>query len=97
MELDDIARQLSTMRTESQEFRHQVLNKLDNLNRGVYGDDQNGQAGLMQRQKADEVWRGDIDNRIEKVERKQWKFNATIGLITVGLGAVWEFIKGIKS
>jgi hypothetical protein len=66
--------------------------EVDTIKRGIYGDQKNKVAGLIDRQDLDE-------RRISAIEGNQKRFFAVLGMIGVAvqvvLNLVWDYVKGM--
>lgn len=69
------------------EFAKETKQELGTIKRGVYGDEANGVKGLIERQNEDE-------ERMDKMERRQYKIGVWLGIIVIGLDAIWNIVKG---
>lgn len=84
--LFDFVKEQRVFNTEQKEFNKAILDEVQDLSRGLYGDKKNGTPGLVQRQEIDEI-------RITKLEGFRNKLLwFTSGSIVAGQ-AVWEVIK----
>lgn len=67
-------------------FAEETKKELANIKRGVYGDQVNGVKGLIERQNEDE-------ERMDKMERVLYKTAVWLGVIVIGLDAIWNIVK----
>jgi hypothetical protein len=79
MEVSELAKKVDELHREMRE-------DMAVLKRGVYGDKINGVRGLLERQDSDE-------ERIDKIEKRQWKVGAMIGGFVVAVDIVVMYIK----
>jgi hypothetical protein len=77
-----------------------INSKLEQILRGLYGDDRNGQKGLIQRQSEDEGRFSiveeqfeQVDKRLTQVENKQYRQFVWLAGILAALQVVWNLIK----
>jgi len=87
MEVHELAKQV-------QAFHEEMRKDMAVLKRGVYGDPANRVRGLLDRQDADEKRMGDIEDRLEKSDRRGWKLTTAVGTLFIGLEVFWKYILG---
>lgn len=97
MDQDKAIRELSE---SFEDFKKTQLNvdadfkvKLDKILRGLYGDQDNDQAGLIARQSRDEEQFKILDRRVERLEKFQYK----VGVFGIGgmmvIQILWNIFK----
>jgi hypothetical protein len=64
-----------------------LINSVETVRRGVYGDPENNVMGLLQRQDIDEKERANIWQEIGKIKNVNWKYSVFFGLVASGV--VW--------
>jgi hypothetical protein len=76
---DEIAKKID-------EFQREMREDMSVIKRGVYGDKINGVKGLLERQDHDE-------ERIDKIEKRQWKVGAMMGGFVVAVDIIVMYVK----
>jgi hypothetical protein len=79
MEVHELAKKID-------EFQREVRDDMAVLKRGMYGDPVNKVRGLLERQDSDE-------ERIDKIEKRQWKVGAMMGGGIVAIDIIIFYIK----
>jgi hypothetical protein len=57
-----------------------LINSVETVRRGVYGDPENNVMGLLQRQDIDEKERANIWQEIGKIKNVNWKYSVLFGI-----------------
>lgn len=70
----------------------QILNQLEKMNRGLYGDADNKMPGLMQRHYE---LKEDVDKLKEKDKRRQWILYGGSSVIGFLAPIVWQWLKSL--
>lgn len=63
---------------------HEINRKLDKINRGLYGEDENNQTGLIARVSA-------LEELAEKLNNAKWYALGALGLVV----AIWGIIQAV--
>lgn len=84
--LFDFIKEQRIFNTEQREFNRNILDKVDKIERGVYGDKVNGTMGLIERQGIDE-------QRIGRLEAFRNKFIWVVGGALAAIEIGWEILK----
>ena len=93
--LDDFKSAQFTVDFEINRKLDEMMRDLGRVVRGLYGDKDNDQLGLVQRQSRDEEQFNILDKRVAKLEKFNWK----LGMIGVGgmllIEILWNLFKTI--
>lgn len=74
-----------------------IIKELENVKRGIYGDEVNGTPGLIRQQKEEQEQDSQkfkaLNKRVDSIERKQYKIFVWGGSIVTALQLLWNYIK----
>lgn len=97
--LDKVERKLDEFYKTLLQFNAQLHEDMKTLKRGLYGDDQNKVAGLIDRQ--DELENmaheklSSIHKRVASLEKGHFKTSGIIAGVLVALQILWNFLREI--
>ena len=93
--LDKILKSFEEFKRTQYDYNAKFNTELQVIHRGLYGDERNEHVGLIQRQKNDDNKFISIDDRLVKIEKKQFKIGVLLAVGASIIMVIVEFIKNL--
>lgn len=94
-QLDGLVKSFAEFRTAQYDFNSRTDKALGKISRGLYGDEDNDQEGVIDRLADQDKRLDNIHGRVKKVEGTQYKIGVWLAVGSALAIGIFEYIKSI--